>query len=90
MYRQKSEKALLGGGGGMPPPPAPLPPLATLMAVGLGLGVGQGSTINIDVRSNNGLRHETIDIFSILVYFGRYFFVKFYPTIGQLITQLKI
>ena len=31
MYRQNSEKALLGGGGGEPPPPAP--PLATLVNI---------------------------------------------------------
>ena len=30
MYRQNSEKALLGGGGQLPPPP-PWPPLATLV-----------------------------------------------------------
>ena len=31
MYRQNSEKALLGGGGGAVAPPAPPPPLATLV-----------------------------------------------------------
>ena len=32
MYRQNSEKALLGGGGELPPcPPPPPPPPATLM-----------------------------------------------------------
>ena len=32
------------------------------LAVGLGLGVGLGSTMNIDIRSNQGLRHETVGI----------------------------
>ena len=39
MYRQKSEKTLLGGGGQFPPPPPPLlpPPLATLMGTTTGV-----------------------------------------------------
>ena len=28
----------------------------------VGLGVGLGSTMNIDIRSNQGLRHETVGI----------------------------